>query len=77
MKPSQAILFAAVGASLIGAPISATAATAQSARAGATIEGEQLAGGMAPAWLIAALLAVVVGVVVVTDDDDEDRPVSP
>ena len=48
----------------------------ESTRAGAAVEGEQLAGGMGPAWLVAAILAVLAGVIVVTDDDDE-QPVSP
>ena len=76
MKSNQAMLSAFIAASLISTPDAASAAAGEASRAGAAVEGEQLAGGMGPAWLVAAILAVLAGVIVVTDDDDE-QPVSP
>lgn len=76
MKSSHVALSAFAATSLIAAPVAATAAPADGTRSSAAVEGESLAGGIGPAWLIAALIAAAVITVVVTDGD-EDVPVSP
>lgn len=77
MKSSQIALSAFVATSLVSAPVVASAAPVQASRAGSAVEGEALAAGMGPAWLVAALIAAVLITVVVSDGDDEDSPVSP
>lgn len=72
MKLSHAALSALLATSLIAAP---AAAAPFEARSGAAVEGEHLAGGMGPAWLVAAVLLVALGIVVLSDDDED--PVSP
>jgi hypothetical protein len=71
----SAPISAILAASLAVAPIAANAATAVD-RGSAPVEGEQLGGGLAPAWIVAATLVVGLGILVFSDDDN-DEPVSP
>ena len=75
MKLRWAPLSAILMVSLASAPVAASAAPITD-RSAAPIGGEQLAGDLAPAWLIAAVLVVGLGILVFSDDD-EDEPVSP
>ena len=75
MKLRWAPLSAILTVSLASAPIAASAAPAAD-RSAAPIDGEQLAGDLVPAWLIAAVLVVGLGILVFSDDDEEE-PVSP
>ena len=68
-------LAALVATSLVGAPIVAQAATAQSARVGSPVEdAENIRGG----WFIPllAITAVILGIIFLVDDGD-DLPTSP
>lgn len=74
MKTKQA-LAALVATSLVGAPVVAQAAAAESARIGSPVEdGENMKGG----WFVPALaiIAVLLGILVLIDGGD-DLPTSP
>ena len=66
---------ALLAASLVGAPIAASAAPARLATPVA--EREQLAGGNALAWAMAALILGITGYLILSDDDEDDAPASP
>jgi hypothetical protein len=76
MKFRNAPLSALLAVALVSTPVAASAVAVDGVRGGAPVAGEQLSGGFAPAWLVAAILVVVLGIVVFSGDDDE-RPVSP
>lgn len=67
----RAPLSALLAASLTAAPMTAHAASAAVERGSTNVQGERLAEGLAPAWLMAALLVAVLGIVVFSDDDEE------
>jgi hypothetical protein len=75
MKFRSAPTSAMLAASLVIAPVAVNAAPVAE-RGSAAVEGEQLSGGLAPAWIVAATLVVGLGILVFSDDDDEE-PVSP
>lgn len=63
--------------SLLAAPVAGSAAPVAAERAGAPVEGEQLASGLGPAWLVAAAFVAVLGILVFSDGDGDEDPVSP
>lgn len=75
MKLRWAPLASILTVSLASAPIAARAAPVAD-RSSAPVDGERLAGGMVPLWLIAAVLVAGLGILIISDDD-EDEPVSP
>jgi len=75
MKLRTVPLSAILMVSLISAPIAASAAPA--ARTASPVDGEQIGSGLAPAWIIAAVLVATLGVVIFSDDDSDDEPASP
>lgn len=72
MKLGNVLASTAVAISLIGAPVAAQAASAEIARTGSSVEGEQLAGG----FLIPVLAALALGLIIWQITDDEEEPVS-
>lgn len=73
MKLGKVLASTAVAMSLIGAPVAAQAANAETARIGSSVEGEQLAGGL----LIPVLAALALGLIIWQITDDDEEPVSP
>lgn len=74
---SSAALLAMALVGAVAAPIAASAAPV--ARAGAAIGAseQQVTGGNAIAWAMAALIAGFTAYLILSDDDDEDEPTSP
>lgn len=70
-------LSTAVSASLISAPVAAQDSSVT--RSSATLEGEELGGGMSDFALLIGLVAALVffTVVAANDDDPDDLPASP
>lgn len=75
MKLHRASLSALLATSLMAAPLAASAASVAADRIGTPVEGEQLASGLGPAWVVAAVFVAVLGILVFSGDDED--PVSP
>jgi len=61
--------FAAIAATtLVSAPVVAQAATADQARTGASVDGEELGGGII--LPLVALAVVILGIILLTDGDE-------
>lgn len=76
MKLHRAPLFTLLATALVAAPVAASAAPVAIERSSAAVDGEQLATGLGPAWIVAAAMVAVLGILVFSDDDDEEA-VSP
>jgi len=63
-------------ASMVAAPVAASAASLDDARATSTVKGQN--GLLSTDWLIGfAALALAIGAIVIISDDGNDDPVSP
>jgi len=69
------VLASAAALSMATAPLAAQAAPLE-ARAGSTVEGENIA-GLGSLWLVALAVALAVGIYLIVDDGNEDLPSSP
>jgi hypothetical protein len=74
MKLSKALASLAVATSLVAAPITAQATTAD-LRTATEVEGENLRGGFIIPLI--ALVAIILGILAATSGGDDDAPHSP